>query len=105
MKADIGKISPTELKTKLDNINSYLTFLEKSGNYTGNHTDAAALKTFAISNAIAEIADSKILGDKILSPYPVIKEFLRRALSVRGEDVPEFRKPGGTTITSTPRST
>lgn len=102
-KADIGKVSPTVIKEKLQNINDYLAFLEKSGNYTGNHTDAAALKTFAVGSSLASIADAKILGEKILSPYPVIIHFLKRALSVRGEDVPEFRTPGVTSITSTSR--
>jgi hypothetical protein len=102
-KADIGKISPTEIKAKLQNINDYLVFLEKSWNYTGNHTDAAALKTFSVGNTLASIADAKVLGEKILAPYPMIASFLHRALSVRGEDVPEFRTPGVTSVTSTPR--
>ena len=42
----------------LDTMNKYLDFLKRNSNYTGQHLDAAALKTFNFEDTIRKLYDS-----------------------------------------------
>jgi len=81
---DVEKLTQPELQEKFQMVNDYLAFIEKNANYTGNHTDAAAIQSFEVAN---KLANSAKLG-KFFTKFPMIDLFVKRALSLRGEDVP-----------------
>lgn len=73
-------------------VNGYLDFMQKNGNYTGNHTNAAALQVFPIAQKL--LASAQI--GKMIDPkkYPVFFDFLLTALDLRGEATPKSQDPG-----------
>lgn len=82
---DVQKLTQQELQDKVQLVNDYLSFIEKNANYTGNHTDAASLQSFETAKKLVESAK---LG-KFISKMPMLELFVKRALSLRWEDVPE----------------
>lgn len=76
--SEVPTMSKDQINEKLKKIDTYLQFLSKNANYTGNHLDAAALQTFDMNSFLSKIADSKILTDKITETYPFIREYLLR---------------------------
>lgn len=82
---DVEKLTQPELQEKFKMVNDYLSFIEKNANYTGNHTDAAALQSFETAK---KLVSSAKLG-KFFTKFPMVDLFVKRALSIRWEDVPD----------------
>lgn len=75
-----------EMQDAVAKVEAYLSFLDKNANYTGNHIDAAALKSFESAKKFIEWFDLKKLGTLSI---PVTMEYITKALSLRWEDVPQ----------------
>ena len=90
----LGTIDPKtstqkEIQDAMGKVNGYLDFMQKNGNYTGNHTNAAAIQVFPIAQKILESAKF----GKLIDPkrYPVFFDFLLTALDLRGEATPKSK--------------
>lgn len=89
---DSKKMTADEINKKLSEVNAYLTFIDKNSNYTGNHTNAAALETFKIAKSLV---DANKLGKFIdWSKFPMLWTYVKNALDLRGEDVPRAKSIG-----------
>lgn len=54
----IPTMKQEDVDKSLDTMNKYLDFLKRNSNYTGQHLDAAALKTFNFEDTIRKLYDS-----------------------------------------------
>ncbi len=81
-----------EINKKLSEVNAYLTFIDKNSNYTGNHTDSAALETYKIAKSLV---DANKLGKFIDgTKFPMLWTYVKNALDLRGEDIPRAKSIG-----------
>jgi len=86
---DSKKMTADEINKKLSEVNAYLTFIDKNSNYTGNHTNAAALETFKIAKSLV---DANKLGKFIDgTKFPMLWTYVKNALDLRWEDVPRAK--------------